>query len=69
MRLTKRDLDLLRLLYMGKDYKQIAVEMGISYQSVKNQAFRACKRYHADNLATLVLRAVAHGDLNSVNLV
>lgn len=69
MRLTKRDRDLLRLLYLGFDYQRISEEFGISYQSVKNQAFRACKRYHASNMATLVLRAVVRGDLTRDTLV
>jgi FixJ family two-component response regulator len=52
--LTPRELDVLRLVVMGKINKQIAAELGTAEQTIKQHRGRVMRKMDADSLAELV---------------
>lgn len=56
--LTRRQLDVLKLLVRGKSNKQIASDLGISPRTVEAHRHEIMNRLHLHNLSELVLYAV-----------
>jgi len=54
-------MDVLSLLAKELSLKEIAVEMGISYQTVKNHMFSLEGKFGVNDKATMLLRAIREG--------
>jgi DNA-binding NarL/FixJ family response regulator len=69
-RLTDREVEVLRLVTAGQRNREIAVELGISENTVKFHLKNIVEKLHAQNRAELAARAVREGlvpDLPRVN--
>ena len=64
-RLTRRELQVFRLVVQGKLNKQVAAELGMSEKTVKVHRARVVKKMEADSLAELVLLAKRAGEVSS----
>jgi len=64
-RLTRRELQVFRLVVQGKLNKQVAVELGMSEKTVKVHRARVMQKMEADSLAELVRLAQRAGELGS----
>ena len=60
-RLTERELEVLQLVTAGQRNKEIAVELGISENTVKFHLKNIVEKLHAQNRAELAARAVREG--------
>lgn len=63
--LTRRELQVFRLVVQGKLNKQVAVELGMSEKTVKVHRARVMHKMKADSLAKLVLLAEGAGEGSS----
>ena len=63
-RLTRRELQVFRLVVQGKLNKQVAVELGMSEKTVKVHRSRVMQKMEADSLAELVRVAERAGELS-----
>ncbi len=63
-RLTRRELQVFRLVVQGKLNKQIAAELGTSEKTVKVHRARVMQKMEADSLAELVLLAKRVGEVS-----
>ena len=59
--ITRREMDVLSLLAKELSLKEIAVEMGTSYQTVKNHMFSLEGKFGVNDKATMLLRAIREG--------
>ncbi|MCH7717424.1 MAG: response regulator transcription factor [Gemmatimonadetes bacterium] len=64
-RLTRRELQVFRLVVQGKLNKQVAGELGMSEKTVKVHRARVMQKMEADSLAELVRLAQRAGELSS----
>ncbi len=64
-RLTRRELQVFRLVVQGKLNKQVAVELGMSEKTVKVHRSRVMQKMEADSLAELVRVAERAGELSA----
>ena len=64
-RLTRRELQVFRLVVQGKLNKQVAGELGMSEKTVKVHRARVMQKMEADSLAELVLLAKQAGEVGS----
>ena len=64
-RLTRRELQVFRLVVQGKRNKQLAAELGMSEKTVKVHRARVMQKMEADSLAELVLLAKPAGEVSS----
>ncbi len=64
-RLTRRELQVFRLVVQGKLNKQVAAELGMSEKTVKVHRARVMQKMEADSLAELVLLAKQAGEVSS----
>ena len=64
-RLTRRELQVFRLVVQGKLNKQVAAELGMSEKTVKVHRARVMQKMEADSLAELVLLAKQAGEVGS----
>ena len=64
-RLTRRELQVFRLVVQGKLNKQAAGELGMSEKTVKVHRARVMQKMEADSLAELVLLAKRAGEVSS----
>jgi DNA-binding NarL/FixJ family response regulator len=60
-RLTDRELEVLKLVTAGQRNREIAVELGISENTVKFHLKNIVEKLHAQNRAELAARAVREG--------
>jgi DNA-binding NarL/FixJ family response regulator len=60
-KLTIRDLEILRLIAQGYMNKQIAFELGIKEQVIKNHVSRIMKKLGAVNRIEAVIKASQYG--------
>ena len=63
-RLTRRELQVFRLVVQGKLNKQVAAELGMSEKTVKVHRARVMQKMEADSLAQLVRLAERAGELS-----
>ncbi len=64
-RLTRRELQVFRLVVQGKLNKQVAGELGMSEKTVKVHRARVMQKMEADSLAELVRLAQRAGEVSS----
>ena len=64
-RLTRRELQVFRLVVQGKLNKQVAVELGMSEKTVKVHRSRVMQKMEVDSLAELVRIAERAGELSA----
>ncbi len=64
-RLTRRELQVFRLVVLGKLNKQVAGELGMSEKTVKVHRARVMQKMEADSLAELVRLAQRAGEVSS----
>ena len=64
-RLTRRELQVFRLVVQGKLNKQVAGELGMSEKTVKVHRARVMQKMEADSLAELVRLAERAGEVSS----
>jgi len=62
-RLSKRRLEILRLLVRGKTYGQVALELGITERTVKDQMMKARRALGCENVVQLAYTAIVMGYL------
>lgn len=58
--LTKREIDIIRLLQNGRTNKQIAVTLGISENTVRNHMHNAFEKLNVKNRAQAIAKAASH---------
>ena len=58
MSFTRRELQILELLAQGKSNKQIAAELGIGEQTVKNQFYRVFLKLGVTNRTQAAVKAI-----------
>ncbi len=56
--LTPRELDILKLASNGMSHKQIALELGIARQTIKNHATKLFLKLRANNMVHAVATAL-----------
>jgi DNA-binding NarL/FixJ family response regulator len=65
-RLTGRELDVLRLVTAGRRNKEIAIELGISENTVKYHLRNILEKLHAESRTEVATRAVREGLIDPV---
>lgn len=65
--LTKRELDVLKIVVLGKTNKEISEELNIAVQTVKNYLSSMYKKFDVDNRTQLVHKAAESGIIDAVD--
>ncbi|MGM0441840.1 MAG: response regulator [Elusimicrobiota bacterium] len=67
--LTKRELDVLKIVVLGKTNKEISEELHIAVQTVKNYLSSMYRKFDVDNRTQLVHKAAESGIIDAVDNV
>jgi DNA-binding CsgD family transcriptional regulator len=61
VKLTPRELDVVRLIVAGLRYREIAEELGLSYETIKTYVGRIRKKLSVDSKTKIAMWAVRSG--------